>query len=62
MKKTDFQKVDKHKYKESRKFFEMRASDLKAIASSNKMPDSDLAEKELKRRAQKRKRKDKKKI
>lgn len=57
MSKKDFQKVDKVKYKAKRKFIEMRKDGLKAIIASGKSPDSELAKKELDRRAEKRRKK-----
>lgn len=60
MKKNDLQKVDKKKYKEKRKFFEMRKNDLKAIVAAGKNPDADLAKKELDRRSSRKAQKSKK--
>lgn len=60
MKKTDFQKIDQKKYKEGRKFFEMRKGDLKKLISEGKDPDARLAQAELDRRGKKKKSKSKK--
>ena len=60
MNKKELQKVDKFKYKEKRKFFEMSGKQLKEIAKGSDMTASTAAEKELKRRDQRRKKKSKK--
>jgi len=60
MKKNDLKKIDKKKYKEKRKFFEMRKDDLKALISSGKEPNAQLAKAELDRRSSKKKKKSKK--
>ena len=60
MNKNDLQKVDKFKYKEKRKFFEMSNKELKNFANGSDPVASDAAEKELKRREKKRSKKSKK--
>ncbi len=60
MKKNDLQKVDQKKYKEKRKFFEMRKNDLKSIIASGKEPDAQQAKDELERRSKRKKSKSKK--
>ena len=60
MNERDTRKIDKIKYKEKRKFFEMRKNDLKSIIASGKEPDAQRAKEELERRSQRKKSKSKK--
>lgn len=60
MNKKELQKVDKFKYKEKRKFFEMSGKELKEHLKGADKEASAQAEQELQRRSQKKKKKDKK--
>jgi len=61
MNRKQLQKVDKFKYKESRKYFEMSGKELKKLTQSGDITVSTAADKELKRREKKKRTKDKKK-
>ena len=59
MNKKQLQKIDKFKYKESRKYFEMSGKELKKLTQSGDITVSTAADKELKRRSKKKAKKSK---
>ena len=59
MNKKKLQKIDKFKYKESRKYFEMSGKELKKLTQSGDITVSTAADKELKRRSKKKAKKSK---